>query len=99
MKKSFYKIVVSLALVLSAAPAYAASNNPQVLFKTDKGEILVELYPKKAPVTVDSFIKHVNGFHSDGLIFHPVINKFMIRITLPTFNLHNPLNHPKTNLS
>ena len=87
MKKSFYKMVVSLVLVLSAAPAYAASTNPQVLFKTDKGDILVELYPKKAPVSVDSFIKHVNGFHYDGLIFHRVINKFMIQTGGFTFDL------------
>tara|TARA_B110000091_G_scaffold81030_1_gene89275 strand:- start:1426 stop:2073 length:648 start_codon:yes stop_codon:yes gene_type:complete len=87
MKKLFCKLVISLALVFSTTPAYAVSTNPQVLFKTDKGDFLVELYPKKAPVSVDSFIKHVKGFHYDGLIFHRVINKFMIQTGGFTFDM------------
>ena len=87
MKKSLYKMVISLALAFAIAPTYAASIYPQVLFKTDKGDILVELYPKKAPVSVDNFIKHVNDFHYDGLIFHRVIKKFMIQTGGFTFDL------------
>ena len=87
MKKSLYKLVVSLALAFAIAPTYAASIYPQVLFKTDKGDILVELYPKKAPVSVDNFIKYVNDFHYNGLIFHRVIKKFMIQTGGFTFDL------------
>ena len=87
MKKSLYKMVISLALAFAIAPTYAASIYPQVLFKTDKGDILVELYPKKAPVSVDNFIKHVNDFHYNGLIFHRVIKKFMIQSGGFTFDL------------
>ena len=87
MKKSLYKLVVSLALAFAIAPTYAASIYPQVLLKTDKGDILVELYPKKAPVSVDNFIKHVNDFHYNGLIFHRVIKKFMIQTGGFTFDL------------
>ena len=44
--------------------------NPKVKLETEKGDIIIELYAAKAPVTVDSFIKHVNNYHYDGLIFH-----------------------------
>ncbi len=54
--------------------------NPLVTIKMQNGgEIKVELYPKKAPNTVNNFISLVkNGFY-DGLIFHRVISGFMIQ--------------------
>ena len=42
-------------------------------------EIIVELYPDKAPVTVANFKKLVNKGFYDGLIFHRVIPGFMIQ--------------------
>lgn len=43
------------------------------------GKIKLELYPDKAPITVENFTKLVkNGFY-DGLIFHRVIKDFMIQ--------------------
>ena len=54
--------------------------NPLVTIKMQNGgEIKVELYPEKAPNTVNNFISLVkNGFY-DGLIFHRVISGFMIQ--------------------
>lgn len=45
----------------------------------DFGKITFELYPDKAPVTVENFKKLVAEGHYDGTIFHRVINGFMIQ--------------------
>ena len=43
------------------------------------GKIKLELYPDKAPITVENFTKLVNDGFYDGLIFHRVIKDFMIQ--------------------
>ncbi|WP_322043310.1 peptidylprolyl isomerase [Paraburkholderia sp. J67] len=65
------------AFAQSAAPAAAA--HPQVLFKTSEGDIRVELYPEKAPKTVDNFLQYVKAGQYNGTIFHRVIRGFMIQ--------------------
>lgn len=45
----------------------------------DGGEIVLELYPELAPKTVDNFVKLAEEGYYDGLIFHRVINNFMIQ--------------------
>ncbi|HTT07612.1 MAG TPA: peptidylprolyl isomerase [Gammaproteobacteria bacterium] len=47
--------------------------------QTSLGDILIELYPDKAPLTVRNFIDYVNAGHYDGTIFHRVIDGFMIQ--------------------
>ncbi|MBP5289125.1 MAG: peptidylprolyl isomerase [Clostridia bacterium] len=47
-------------------------------------EIIAELYPDKAPITVDNFKKLVEKGFYDGLIFHRVIPGFMIQGGDPT---------------
>lgn len=54
-------------------------SNPMVLIETPMGEILVELWPDKAPETVANFLKYVDEEFYDGLIFHRVIKGFMIQ--------------------
>jgi len=61
--------------------------NPRVKLATEKGDIILELFPAKAPISVDNFIKHANSFHYDGLIFHRVIKGFMIQSGGFTFDL------------
>ena len=43
------------------------------------GEFVVEVYPDKAPKTVDNFLQYVRDKHYDGTIFHRVIDNFMIQ--------------------
>jgi len=50
-----------------------------VTLSTSKGEIVVELYPDKAPATVKSFLAYVDEKFYDGTIFHRVIPDFMIQ--------------------
>jgi peptidyl-prolyl cis-trans isomerase A (cyclophilin A) len=55
------------------------ANAPQVSIKTSMGEIVIELYPDKAPKSVENFLAYAKeGFYS-GTIFHRVINNFMIQ--------------------
>jgi len=55
------------------------TKNSKVLLTTNMGEILLELYPNKAPLTVDNFLTYVEKKYYDGLIFHRVIPGFMIQ--------------------
>jgi len=52
---------------------------PVVLLKTSMGDIKIELYPDKAPVTVKNFLQYVNDGFYDHTIFHRVIDGFMIQ--------------------
>jgi len=54
-----------------------------VLLKTTMGDIKIELY-KDMPVTTDNFKKLVSEGYYDGVIFHRVINNFMIQGGDPT---------------
>jgi len=65
-----------LAFTTQQATAQTA---PQVKFVTNQGEFVVEVYPDKAPKTVDNFLQYVRDKHYDGTIFHRVIGNFMIQ--------------------
>ena len=43
------------------------------------GEIVIELYPDKAPKSVENFLQYVRDAHYKGTIFHRVIGNFMIQ--------------------
>ncbi len=53
--------------------------NPMVIMTTSLGDIKVELYPDKAPITVENFLSYVNDGFYNGTIFHRVIPGFMIQ--------------------
>jgi peptidyl-prolyl cis-trans isomerase A (cyclophilin A) len=59
----------------SAAPGKAQ----HAVLKTSLGEITIELYPDKAPITVKNFLDYVDAKFFDGTIFHRVIPDFMIQ--------------------
>ena len=50
-----------------------------VIEMNDGKKIKLELYPDKAPITVENFLKLVNEGFYNGLIFHRVIKDFMIQ--------------------
>jgi peptidyl-prolyl cis-trans isomerase A (cyclophilin A)/peptidyl-prolyl cis-trans isomerase B (cyclophilin B) len=68
-------------VVLSAAAAGpgALAADLQVDLKTSAGTIRLELYPAKAPKTVENFLRYVKDGHYSGTIFHRVIDGFMIQ--------------------
>ena len=66
-------------LSLAAVPGGALAADPQVDIKTNVGTIRLELYPEKAPKTVENFLRYVKDGHYNGTIFHRVIDGFMIQ--------------------
>jgi peptidyl-prolyl cis-trans isomerase A (cyclophilin A)/peptidyl-prolyl cis-trans isomerase B (cyclophilin B) len=63
----------------AVVPMSAAAADPQVDVKTSAGDFRIELYPAKAPKTVDNFLQYVKSGHYNGTIFHRVIDGFMIQ--------------------
>ncbi|MBI4189114.1 MAG: peptidyl-prolyl cis-trans isomerase [Betaproteobacteria bacterium] len=76
MFKTSSTLFIITALLLSL-PAPAA--DPQVELKTNMGTITLELYPDKAPKTVENFLQYVKDGFFKGTIFHRVIPGFMIQ--------------------
>jgi peptidyl-prolyl cis-trans isomerase A (cyclophilin A) len=76
-------LLPGLALAQTAEPTSAAASAaeaaPRVLLRTNHGDLLVELYPQKAPKTVENFLQYVRDGHYNGTIFHRVIDSFMIQ--------------------
>lgn len=64
-----------------AAPAAEAdaAANPIVVMTTNLGSVEIELFPDKAPETVENFLKYVDDGFYNGTIFHRVIPSFMIQ--------------------
>ena len=75
---------LSLALLL-LLPLTAASAeetplpNPQVVIKTNEGQITLRLFRDKSPITVANFLTYVDAGYYNGTIFHRVIPNFMIQ--------------------
>lgn len=57
---------------------------PTVTIETNHGDITLELYPDKAPITVHNFIRLAEEHYYDDIIFHRVIENFMIQGGDPT---------------
>ena len=71
-------LALALGVALGAGTAQA-QDVPKVKFATTAGEIVVEVYPDKAPKTVENFLQYVKDKHNDGTVFHRVIDNFMIQ--------------------
>jgi len=84
MKK---KILISLFLliaVLGGAVTAMAESKLSATIDTTKGKIKLELYGDKAPMTVANFVNLAQRGFYDGLVFHRVIDNFMIQGGDPT---------------
>lgn len=55
------------------------SANPRVLMETSMGNVTIELFKEKAPISVKNFLSYVKDGYYDGLTFHRVIPNFMIQ--------------------
>ena len=66
-------------LLGTAAALSEEKDNPIVLMKTTDGDITIELFADKSPVTVENFLSYVDDGHYDGTVFHRVIPNFMIQ--------------------
>jgi cyclophilin family peptidyl-prolyl cis-trans isomerase len=76
---AFVRTAAASVALYSIAAAALAQVAPQVRFATSSGDFVVEVYPDKAPKTVENFLQYVKDKHYDGTIFHRVIANFMIQ--------------------
>lgn len=76
---AFGPFTVLLAASLTTS-VWAQNTEPvKVELVTSEGTITLELYPDKAPKTVENFVKYAESGHYEGTIFHRVIKDFMIQ--------------------
>lgn len=76
---TLFRAAITATVLSTAANLALAQAAPQVRFATSAGDFVVELYPDKAPKTVENFLQYVKDKHYDGTIFHRVIGSFMIQ--------------------
>jgi len=80
LSSDFLRFLKPLVVLSAAAAAPGALGaDPQVDIKTNMGTIRLELYPAKAPKTVENFLQYVKDGHYSGTVFHRVIDGFMIQ--------------------
>ena len=72
-------LLAGLALLTLTLAGAALAANPKVNMQTNKGLIVIELYPDQAPQSVANFLAYVDAGFYDGTIFHRVIPDFMIQ--------------------
>ena len=71
---------IALILILAISIGGCATmSNTIVVLETSKGNIEIELFEKEAPITTRNFLDYVNDGFYDDLIFHRVIDGFMIQ--------------------
>jgi len=79
------KLIVLLTLLIFIAGCGGNEmKNPRVKLETTQGNIVIELYEKEMPITAGNFKKLVKEKYYDGVIFHRVIDGFMIQGGDPT---------------
>ena len=71
--------ILSVSMSVAQAQSDDSAENPRVLMKTTDGDITIELFADKSPITVENFLRYVDDGHYDGTVFHRVISNFMIQ--------------------
>lgn len=76
------KVRFFVLLILSVITGVSSGADPQVTLQITgavDGNIVLELYPEDAPVTVANFVDYIQSGYYNGLILHRVIEDFMIQ--------------------
>lgn len=82
LKNPLIYILASAMFLMSCSSTAQETNNnnsPQVKLETTMGDIVLELNYKKAPISVENFLRYVDEGFYDGTIFHRVIPTFMVQ--------------------
>lgn len=74
----FKTLMLSVCAMLLSATAVAA-DNPKVLLETTQGNVEIELFADKAPISAENFLAYVDSGFYNGTVFHRVIPGFMIQ--------------------
>ncbi len=70
---------IACAGLFGLGAAASAQENPVVVMETSMGAIVIELWPDRAPATVENFLRYTDNEFFNGLVFHRVIPGFMIQ--------------------
>lgn len=99
--KHYINSCLAAFLLVASTLGVAEPTKPQVMLETTVGQIVLELNPQAAPITVKNFIQYVEEKFYDGIIFHRVIKNFMIQAGGHRFDLtpKNPSRPPIINES
>jgi peptidyl-prolyl cis-trans isomerase A (cyclophilin A) len=65
--------LTALTMLSFAVPGLCAPEHPRVLIRTDKGDIVVEVDPVRAPLTTANFLRYVDAGLYDGSTFHRTV--------------------------
>jgi peptidyl-prolyl cis-trans isomerase A (cyclophilin A) len=76
LKNPCSRLIAAALIAVCAAHGALAQ---KVKLDTSEGSIVLELDHEKAPKTVDNFMAYVRAGHYDGVIFHRVIENFMLQ--------------------
>lgn len=90
MKKLLMPILLAATMLAACGSQETATDFPQlsdevaenealVDLNTSMGTIKIKLFPEQAPKTVENFLTHAKDGYYDGVIFHRVIQNFMIQ--------------------
>jgi len=71
--------MMAMMLMVTISSRSEDAQNPKVLIQTTDGDITIELFADKSPITVENFLRYVDEGHYDGTVFHRVIPNFMIQ--------------------
>lgn len=72
-------VVAGVVVLTLSASDSRAQDNPLVVMETSLGNITLELFQDRAPVSVENFLQYASDGFYDGTVFHRVIQQFMIQ--------------------
>ena len=79
---SFHNVIMRLSLASAFLATVISCNNeqlPNVTIETEKGNIIIELYPEAAPATVANFAQLIESEFYNGVTFHRYVPGFVIQ--------------------
>jgi cyclophilin family peptidyl-prolyl cis-trans isomerase len=66
-------------MIVSGCSTGPSGPNPRVVMETSMGNVTIELFQDRAPISVKNFLTYVDNHHYDGTIFHRVMPTFMVQ--------------------
>ena len=79
MKNIIKYLVITAIIFLNNGANAEMTTNTKIIIKTTSGDIKIELYDDKAPITSENFKKYIESGYFTDTIFHRVIKDFMIQ--------------------
>lgn len=79
IRQYFLGLLLPILFLVGALGQVHAEENPQIKIQTNHGDIYLELFADKAPITVANFLKYVDENFYTNTLFHRVMAGFMIQ--------------------